>query len=326
MVTLRSRTAKKVGVGLLAVSVWPVGVAVNILAANASEGSFVANVAPDTSSPIALLDGSAYREAIWNNFQNVVSGCMESKGFTYKPAPPPPASTLGSVDPIVPSGSTNEASFGVASTQTYTMAKLTASAAGFAASNAKPYYFALRGVTISSTSDKYVAKLDFRAYDGVAIQSIPYGSTAAETGGCEAEGRRLVSEPALSALLDAQERAASIFFLMATSEPMVDAADNWSACMSANGAGTFESPDEPEMYLQQKAAAILEAGTSSSPEWQELKNEEIEIATATAECLESSGVNSEIRAITADEWADFALQNYNILMLAGGRTLAEGGR
>lgn len=324
--TSARRTAKRTALGLIAVSVWPTGVMLNALAASGATGSITANVAPDTSSPLSLVDGAAYRKAIWMNFQNVVAGCMEDKGFNYDQAPPPPADTLGSVDPIEPSTSTGSTTFGVAKAQTYTMAKRTAIASGYAASSAKPYYYALRGVTLPSTSDKYIATLDFRAYDGISVQSLPYGSTAAETGGCEAEGRRLVSEPAIAALLEAQDRAAPILAQLTTSEPMVAAVGDWSDCMVAEGAGTFESPDEPEMYLQDKAAKLLETTTSTSPEWEALKTEEVAVATATADCMDASGVSAELSEITSNEWAEFALENHHLLMLAGGRTLAEGGK
>ena len=249
------------------------------------------------------------------------AGCMASQGYNYVPTPPPTtevnvATLPHGYETAVPGD------FGARKTLTYSMAKQTAAGAGIVASNAAGYYQALRGVVITNTSTKYLATLDFRAYDGVAIQSAPYGYTAAETGGCEAEGRIYVSEPALNALASLRSLAAPLAQELATDPEIAEANQDWSDCMIASDAGAYDTVDDVSAKFFEDASTMALNGATTA-QWNAFESQEELIASKSMECIDESQVVDVIVQETG--WDSFVATNYSLFMLAGGQTFAEGG-
>ena len=239
----RKAIAPATGVGLVTAAICAV------IGLQPSASAWGATTKPDLASPMVLLDGAAFRKSIWINFQQVVKNCMEDEGYIYRIAPVPPETSMAATLPVAdpaPSTSTTSKTFNVTSSVRYEPPAVGYGGSGYVASNAPGYFLALRGFAVTSTSEKYLKSLDRQAYDGVS--SAKFGSTAAETSGCEAFGRRVVSEPAVAAMQQVDLAAAPVLGDFLFSDATDEANIAWSGCMLDN-VYAYHSITEPSAEI-----------------------------------------------------------------------------
>ncbi|WP_206064937.1 hypothetical protein [Nocardioides sp. JQ2195] len=256
------------------------------------------------------------------NFQRVVAGCMKMYGFNYAAAAPRPQSVEPASLPVEESTAGSDVTFRETKSMQYKMPTRQAPAS-IVAGPSSAYYQALRGVTIpSGLGSKALNAYDWRAYDGV--NSDNFGISAEDTGGCEAEGRELVSEPALLALEELQIQAAPLVEAIGTDPIYEGLQADWIDCM-ADQDYNYSSPIEPATTAAVEASDLYEAGGTAG-QWATLEAAEEDLAETTADCLTTTGYQAYLDGLsTQPEWLQFVTDNQELLDLAGGRTLAVGG-
>lgn len=246
---------------------------------------------------------------------------MADKGFTYSAHASIPVTASGSeLLPAQLAGASP--TFDAVSSAKYQMSPLSSGGQGIIASSTSAYMMALRGVTIKSSS---AATYDFRAYDGV--NSAKHGTTASETGGCEAKGRTNVSEPALLAMRQVDVAAAPIFDDVLESDEALSVNSAWSSCMAAllPSERVFQDFVDASLEMDTKIALVRSAGTPTAAQWSALEAQETALASAATQCNSNSGVDAYLSTEVADLWETFKQSNLQLLERAGGRTFAIGG-
>jgi hypothetical protein len=277
-------------------------------------------------NPLFLIDTHELRAGIWNNFQKVVEGCMQAKGFYYRRTPSlPPNSSYQ----YFPSSETGDFTpdFNAATASTFVLAPALASTQGVGETNARSYMTALRGYQLPAGGERKVYQYDWRAYDGASLPN--FGYLGKETGGCEAEGRRLVTEPAAAALKQIDLLAAPLLETLLASEESEMYGSAWVDCMSARGYA-YRDFMEPGVEFRSRPPLVsapidatqgpTQAETSSVSS---LAGQEAEVGEDFQACMDSSGMTNFIDTTVAAEWDAFKAQHLGLLRRAGGMTLAE---
>jgi hypothetical protein len=244
---------------------------------------------------------------------------MTVQGYNYTIAPPPNSQSSAV---YFPSSDALDFSpdFNAVTQARYSMAPATSAQQGIRPPvDVTGQMRALRGVTIvpGGNSGPY----DWRAYDGASLPN--FGYTADDTGGCEAEGRRLVTEPAIEAMEEVDQLAAPLLQLLLESPESVAVGTEWTDCMSDEGHMYLSPLDVGADMLSRAATGVASSYTTA--QWNDLQTAEQQLANEFSACSEQSGLDDFIEGTIADEWADFKASNLQLLNRAGGLTGATTG-
>lgn len=275
--------------------------------------SYAASTAPDLSSVTAVVDGTAFKSTIWPNFQRYVAGCMLRKGFSYS-ASASPLYTSAAPPPSKLDSSVTAAEPAISAVAPAMVDMAPAAAPSSLASTNNSYLNALRGPSTATSST------DYRAYDGV--NTVNAQAKVEVAGGCELEGRKAVTYPAMEAAsrvnVDLQPLLDSIF-LTAKAQSVNTA---WSACMKAKGYDYASYVDPPALF--QVRADVLSDGAATATAWSKLRSQESATNLASAACASTSGVTTFITQKVQPAWSTFRSSHLADLNQAGGMTNARG--
>lgn len=272
------------------------------------------NIAPDLSDPLTLLSNDALRVGIWKNFQRFVHGCMLGNDvFNYAETPVP----TGLSASITPVPTSTGYGYDLANSRTKTVSKRSATTAGVSnLTDAQYYQRWLRNATVTTITQYQSA--DYAAYDGVTISR--FGTSSTDTAGCEAAGRRLVSEPAIAALRELDPDITAFRATLAQDPNYAELNNAWGECMYLGGYN-YGDLAEPTASLSVEMDQIQ---STSGPEWTAFKAKEAQVAGAANSCMASAGLTNYINSTLGPQWTSFVNSHLALLQRAGGMTNENG--